>query len=521
MDHLPPELIYRVGWFVSPWVSSKEGHRDLFEFRPKDLLACIAVNRTWHRTLSSLLWMTYCDTPGTPWGASTSVRWGDWDVPSTTVVTYSRYFRYLSLHLPWTGNALHSTHLRELVVSNSALRSCIDLVSDNPQLTLLSLEFDGDDVYDDLHSAFDSLTRLKSLCLNRCSFRSSTDQFISFVGDNPVLKHLSLTDLTGLTRFQEHPAFECLTHLVLDCSWNSNPGIVHLIRLCPHLESLTFQPDISCPATNLSKAIRESCPRLISISCTEIYRHFLEPIMGDNRILLLIQAIPRLVHFDMAINNFSWTICQTLLGVNSGWLETVHLYHDRGNKEGCRNASRILATCSNLRSFILFHRSIVEMTEDVQALFDLPWNCPLLERIELVGFQSYDDATDDDDNGSETQSESSEAPAIGLGRSTGGPGGWDGEDSFGGPSTDPEDRSESIRYEPRSRAHTEASDHDFLNMLERHGWKDRFSGDAVQTITRAERALRDRLFERLVDLPSMKRIIVQECEYVRKTTTQT
>ncbi|KAG0086310.1 hypothetical protein BGZ92_008231 [Podila epicladia] len=165
-----------------------------------------------------------------------------------------------------------------------------------------------------------------------------------------------------------------------------------------------------------------------------MHRRFLEPTMGDNKILLLVQAIPRLVHFDMAIDNFTWTICQTLLGIHSGWLETVHLYHVRGNKEGCRNASRILATCSNLRSFVLFHRSTVEMPEEVQALFDLPWNCPLLERIELVGFQAFDDTTDNDeyggDDGSEAQSEDSAASVTGLECSTGDLECWDDEDRF-------------------------------------------------------------------------------------------
>ncbi|KAG0340532.1 hypothetical protein BG000_011747 [Podila horticola] len=395
------------------------------------------------------------------------------------------------------------------------------IVSDNPQLKFLSLEFDSDDTYDDLHSAFDTLTRLETLCLNRCSFRSSTSKFVRFVGDNPVLKQLSLTNLTGLERLQEHPPLERVTDLVLDCRWEANPGLVQLIQLCPNLESLTFQPDMWSPVTDLSKAIRESCPRLTSIRCTEIYRRFLEPTMGDNKILLLIQAISRLVHFDMAIDNFSWTICQTLLGIHSGWLETVHLYHDRGNKEGCRNASRILATCSNLRSFVLFHRSIVEMPEDVQALFDLPWNCPLLERIELVGFQAYDTTDDDDlsdDDGSGAESEDSVASVTGLGSSTGGLEHWHRDDDFGELTTNhSEDHAEPSHYVTSSRAHIEAaSDHDFLGVLERYGWEEQFSEDTAQTITRAQRALRDRLFERLADLPSMKNIIVQDYEYVRK-----
>ncbi|KAG0031084.1 hypothetical protein BGZ82_007141 [Podila clonocystis] len=148
------------------------------------------------------------------------------------------------------------------------------------------------------------------------------------------------------------------------------------------------------------------------------------------------------------------------------------------------------------------------MPEDVQALFDLPWNCPLLERIELVGFKPSDDMTDDDDHsnedGYEAQSEGSAASATGLESSMGDLECWDEEDSFSEPSTNhSEEHAEPSHYEPRPRVHTETtSDHDFLDMLERHGWEDRFSEDTAQTVTRAQRALRDRLFERFADLPA-------------------
>ncbi|KAF9126982.1 hypothetical protein BGW39_006197 [Mortierella sp. 14UC] len=55
-----PEIIYRVGMFIPIWFPRKVLDRQSdYDFKPKDLLAAMHVNRTFHDTLKPLLWIVY------------------------------------------------------------------------------------------------------------------------------------------------------------------------------------------------------------------------------------------------------------------------------------------------------------------------------------------------------------------------------------------------------------------------------------------------------------------------------
>src|SRR5690554_2641351 len=54
-----PEIIHRVGGFIPLWIRDYTSARSGRRFTPKDLVAAIRVNRTFHSTLTPLLWAIY------------------------------------------------------------------------------------------------------------------------------------------------------------------------------------------------------------------------------------------------------------------------------------------------------------------------------------------------------------------------------------------------------------------------------------------------------------------------------
>ncbi|KAG0031320.1 hypothetical protein BGZ81_001415 [Podila clonocystis] len=375
-----PELIYYVGRFITLWepVKNRPGQ---YNFRPRDLIACIKVNKTWQRTLVPFLWTVHHDS----WME-------DWDIPQELIATHGRYFRYLSLS--WDRPLVtfqSTTRIRELELSNTNLSLTTLLVRSNPQLARLDLTL-PDGVSDpDLQAALESLTRLQRL---RLSYVEHPDAGLisRILKNNPDLTELSLDHLNSPTAPTIDQPLVCLTNLHLDCDWYQSPGLVHLLPVCPNLEVLTFSVNSHCPAAEIAYMLKKHCPKLKTLKGIQDFDIFdPEMMMTDNQFVTLIQSTCRLVHFDMSINNLTISICQALLGLHAAWLETVHLVLGGYSNDTFDNINKILSSCPNLTSFAV--SSEVEECPAMAALgmFAEPWNCAKLNTFKVSGMYFSDE----------------------------------------------------------------------------------------------------------------------------------
>ncbi|KAG0094716.1 hypothetical protein BGZ93_006872 [Podila epicladia] len=375
-----PEIVYYVGCFISLWepVKNRPGQ---YNFRPKDLVASIKVNKTWQRTLTPFLWMVHHDS----WME-------DWDIPQDLITAHGRYIRYLSLSWDRPLVTFQSvTRLRELELSNTNLGMTTHLVRSNPQLTRLNLTL-PDGVSDpDLQAALEPLTCLQRL---RLSYVEHPDASLisRILKNNPDLTELSLDHLNSPTAPTIDQPLISLTNLHLDCDWYQSPGLVHLLPVCPNLEVLTFSVNSHCPAAEIAYMLKKHCPKLKTLKGIQDFDIFdPEMMMTDNQFVTLIQSTCRLVHFDMSINNLTVSICQALLGLHASWLETVHLVLGGYSNDTFDNINKILSSCPNLTSFAI--SSEVEECPAMAALgmFAEPWNCAKLNTLKVSGLCFSDD----------------------------------------------------------------------------------------------------------------------------------
>ncbi|KAF9287859.1 hypothetical protein BGZ74_001001 [Mortierella antarctica] len=106
--------------------------------------------------------------------------------------------------------------------------------------------------------------------------------------------------------------------------------------------------------------------------------------------LHLLKATSRLMHYDLPIYSLDSTFCTALLA-HASFLQTVHIYCGSMSETHFHNASRILASCRNLASFLFrltdSPRGQSTWQDGILALFDKPWNCPNLKEFELHGFK--------------------------------------------------------------------------------------------------------------------------------------
>lgn len=361
-----PEILYRTGWFLTThWKSSKKDP-DLFDFHPRDLVACTQVNHTWRRVMLPLLWTVYDES-----------RMESWNIPENILQAASEHFRYISLWTPWPANTVRSTHLQELRIAGRALVTNMQLLHNNPQLKLLRMGFSDSSMYSEIQPTIESLTRLQSLQLDFLR-PASWDHLTGVFNNNPDLRSLGFSHPLDIMGFEGCEPLAKLTLLHFNGSWDRNTGILHLIQLCPRLERLEF-PAAGCPVRQLAKILRESCPSLNAIQCEGGFEFEEE----DNAVLL-IQTPTRLLHFGLTVAPLSMRICDAL--VDHAGLESLKLRLREYNAVNTHILAGIFERCTNLRSIdIALGYSEVDYPDPRLSWVDLPWKMPHLEKISLSG----------------------------------------------------------------------------------------------------------------------------------------
>ncbi|KFH73977.1 hypothetical protein MVEG_01190 [Podila verticillata NRRL 6337] len=257
-------------------------------------------------------------------------------IPQATYDANSRYSRSFKVGSPTIATDPHqATQLRHLDTSGWIhTRHASKLNRSNPHLTELKWVIISKTTDQELFSThlltalIASLENLQILSIEQLQ-ACHTHYFLWLLTGLPSLKHLSIRNCSKIescdaASFDE--PFPSLTVLRLACDWHTNPGLAQLVRFCPDLERLFLNPSADCPAADLSKNLRECCPRLISIECQDPYEAFQVGVMMTSyEYAVLIGATKALAHLEMLIRDLDLEIYQALME-HAPSLETLDLY---------------------------------------------------------------------------------------------------------------------------------------------------------------------------------------------------
>lgn len=477
---LLPDIVHLLGAFISPWKTYQEpGENAVLAFHPQDLARCIQVCRLWRDTLTPFLWAVYDeDVLRRPVNGTTSAHKM---IPKKAMETHSQYLRHLSLEAPWPALTGKLNRLRQLSVSSYALEWCKHLLFNNClHLTDMTLggfsdkDFNSNDFLPPIN-----LPRLTHLTIDRSEIRrrQNMDQISRFLNANTQLAQLSVLWVEYWPSITEWHNFPHLRHLTIDSELDMCPAVVDLVCHSPALDTLTLAPFDGNVSPALVKNLQECCPALTANRCTDALEvlHSNDCISDEDWVSLM-QASTRLLHIELAVSRFRLDLGEQLVLLHGQWLETVSLTVDSGTELSFASVGKILHKCPKLVSFSLSHVGPTLGSEANEGLFSLPWKCLRLERIKLKTCACH--------------VETPSSPAVAVKKGV-------------------------VALVPDSE-----TDLEFMARVLEHGWRlDRAPEEKAEEnfYTKQVRRLRNRVFERVIDLPRMHSVSIEGYEYFRRT----
>ncbi|KAF9332604.1 hypothetical protein BG006_004527 [Podila minutissima] len=330
--------------------------------------------------LSPFLWADYDDT----------VR--NMDVPPEVLQAQSHHLRFLHLTNPWpTTHPLNATFLRCISVSGEALDSYRSLLTDNSAhlLQLSLLDFDRFVPNEPLPPLY--LPRLARLRIQGCILNLFSKSTSLFVNANSHLTHLTVTYVHNwrwqTPEFTSWNLFPNLTSLTFDTKLDTNDALVQLTRRCPALETLAIAPYANRTDkvySTLSRNLRECCTSLKAIKALNASNVLLsDETMWEEDCISMIQASPRLMQMELAVETVRFALCNRLVELHGDWLETVALHMVTGTKFSFASANEVLRSCVMLVSFEMHLMEWCWRIRSNMDLFRRRWNCPRLARFKL------------------------------------------------------------------------------------------------------------------------------------------
>ncbi|KAF9320991.1 hypothetical protein BG003_004020 [Podila horticola] len=270
---------------------------------------------------------------------------------------------------------------------------------------------------------------------------------------------------------------------------------------------------LSFPSIDLSTSLRQHCLSLNQIS--EVHKpipDFQPAGLLEQDHLSLFNSTSQLAHYNVSVVDFNSIFCDALLAHKSS-LVLVHIYCSRVSEDQFRNANTVLSSCPLLRSFALVPKRPASRPEDSLALFEKPWNCPDLMILKLLGFKP----TRVDD----LNQRLSEAFIAQL----------EHEEKHGRhlileeqPSA-ADSSNASISQWTRALASYSLPDPKFLEKISQAGWtkgEKVYKDDAPvlederRCSSRLEKIVEDKVFERVLALPHMRDVTLEEFIYRKK-----
>lgn len=456
-----PEIVLRIGLYIQIWLpvpsDSSIYKITTYDFQPNDLLAAIAVNRLFHKTLEPLLWTVYNECCFHPEGFLPKC--------ASRLVTLNnscQHIRYLELlhraeprHLfqqPDLFQFKNCTQLRELKLSKYVdLGWAVQLIEANPCLTLLDwtypdevllgrhrcessqsqeLDFSKNllcviglrklrslrleawsieilHLYHVLDMLADSLEELNLAKNNTLEVNGTGDTatttldkcFLATVSEKKVTEALELTPKKPLL-------LPKLKTLHLDIDWKSSDlkPIYDMVRVFPALETLIIHPNTMLDFVKLQPILRKFCPNLRSVQY--IPHRWCEkgshPFNNDTLITVFESLAPgNLVDFRMGLDEdeLDDEVMAALLEHRNG-LETLELGFSGFEYKPFENVAEIFRQCKKLKRVSFYTSSRKWSVEDAKDLFavrNVPWACKGLESLEMRGFYAGRDELGADD----------------------------------------------------------------------------------------------------------------------------
>jgi hypothetical protein len=197
-----------------------------------------------------------------------------------------------------------------------------------------------------------------------------------------------------------------------------------------------------------------------------------------------------------------------------------------------QNAGRILSTCPNLASILMYSNFGLERPEDSLALLDEPWICTNLKELELHGFRPYKiidfklrllaaclERLDQGDNHGRCVNENEEDES-----GSGNDGNNDGS-VYGGELGLVNANEEVGSWNPISKwtrllAKIPIPNRALYDKLVKEGWtldkSMRIAMEDVETLSsRIEMAFQHKVFERVLGLPRMRKVTLETTVFIK------
>ncbi|KAF9195135.1 hypothetical protein BGZ51_004562 [Haplosporangium sp. Z 767] len=405
-----PEIILRVGEFIPLWNRDYTPTQNRRCFTPKDLVAAIRVNRTFHSTLTPLLWAIYDESElfAPSYSVNRQFFLQNHDnyqkyPPIETILKNSVYFRFFdNIFCKIESLEYRCTQLSVLKLSRwTDSEPAVNLIINNSG-TLRHLSWESH-AFNSIgewgvmtpqdYAALNSLTKLEILELKLWTVEHHRLTPI-LARLSPYLKSLILSDMRGLNSEQDWTPLPTLTHLTLNSEWWANTAIQDLVRFCPTLETLILHPNTECNARAIGHHLFECCPNLSAIECTgpQIFQSS-KPLDDDEYAALIYGCAPvntangrgGLKRFDMALELLDNGTTNALL-IHAGSLESLKLYISDDMPITFRNLNLILSRCTKLKCVSITNYLLGWPPEIGMEMFKEPWGCQELELLSLDEF---------------------------------------------------------------------------------------------------------------------------------------
>ncbi|KAF9126983.1 hypothetical protein BGW39_006198 [Mortierella sp. 14UC] len=396
-----PEIVFRIGMWIPVWITPKERdstQKSTHIFRPKDLVAAIAVNRLFHITLTPLLWTVYTKAAINPNGFIYNAPSKD---PSphphprpmrpenqltlATLNANCSHIRYLELDAahgyfrfhPAMFQFQNCTRLRELKLPSFKLQ----------MLELQEWRLDALHLARILDNNCNTLQRLDLIAIT----------LIQGVAMKSTWNGPQDSALAGLEKQKRTEAEKWtigrplvlpnLKTLYLAPYWEFTVGqlVADLLGAMPALETLHVQPEPGLDMLPLSQALL-----VLMTSKSE------QVVQITN---LLEACVPgNLTHLRVSVALLDDALTATLLAY-MGTLETLDITLASDADTGMKNLARVLEQCPRLKRFSLQNYRFWQPAQEAARILEA-FKPDHLESLTLTGFLSEDydqNETDDED----------------------------------------------------------------------------------------------------------------------------
>ncbi|KAF9406834.1 hypothetical protein BGZ94_002944 [Podila epigama] len=355
-----PEIVYRIGWFVTLWQSTKYGKPEL---HAKDLLSCLQVNWLWKMTLTPLLW-TLC------------VGKNEHEIPEAVIHANRHHIRHIYLD-DYMGpiQHIHVTQLKGLtLLSLQESFACRNLLLSNPNLQQMSLVASvfveqpiESESFNQFLQALQSLTKLEHLDMTihqhfALHEKIDTTLLRTILLKNPGLKVFSFCFHRPLARCGGWESLPWIERLAFTTDKVEN-GALQLLQHCPNISSLKLFQDSACPWDDVYLAMggggrydwsRDDPP--------------------DYKALMILKTTTALVTLKLIFNDFVDESCEDIIDNCSNTLQNLTEYRYR------IQINKILRSCPELRRLSIMTRYFSQLWF---YLFEPRWDAPRLESVKF------------------------------------------------------------------------------------------------------------------------------------------